>query len=77
MDKEADRYFDFSEDDELITQFDPGGVSDVNLQIHGAQIQKHMQLRNPAAAIKGLLGYQILITDVQTSRIERALSAHQ
>lgn len=73
MGEQASRYFDFSEDDELITEFDPGGVSDVMLQIHGAQIQKHMRLRNPTAAIKGLLGYQILTTDVQTTRIERAL----
>ncbi len=74
MSDQMNRYFDYSEDDALLAEFDPDDVSDTILQIHGAQIRKQMQFRNPTTAIKGLLGYQNLTLDVQTTRIERAMS---
>ena len=63
MENEANPYLDFSEDEQLIAEFEPEGVSDLIMQIHGAEIQKHLRLRNPTAAIKGLIGYQILATE--------------
>lgn len=63
MASEADRYFDFSEDEQLFAEFDPEGVSDVIMQIHGGEIQKFLRLRNPISALKGLISYQILTAD--------------
>jgi len=74
MSDQMNRYFDYSEDEALLAEFDPDDVSDIILQIHGAQIRKHMQRRNPTTSIKGLLGYQILITQTTSDRIERAMS---
>ena len=73
MSDQMNRYFDYSEDETLLAEFDPDDVSDMILQIHGAQIQKHMQRRNPATSIKGLLGYQILITQTTSDRVERVM----
>ena len=66
MASEADRYFDFSEDEQLIAEFDPEGVSDVILQIHGGVIQKHLRFRNPISALKGLISYQILAAETHS-----------
>ena len=66
MASEADRYFDFSEDEQLIAEFDPEGVSDVIMQIHGGEIQKHLRLRNPISAMKGLISYQILAAEAKS-----------
>jgi len=58
MDKQADRYFDFSDDEWLQAEFNPDDVHDLALKIYGAQLQKHLRLANPIAGIKGILALQ-------------------
>ena len=74
MDKQADRYFDFSDDEWLQAEFDPDDVHDLALKIYGAQLQKHLRLANPIAGIKGILALQHCMLAANTDAIQSDLS---
>jgi len=56
------RYFDFSEDDQLLAQFEPDDVSDWYLKWTGELIQKYLRLRNPANRIAGLIAHHSAVS---------------
>ena len=74
MEGDNSPYFDFSDDDWLMNEFDPGQIDDMILEIHGAQICKHLNVRNPVKGIQGLLGYLIVANAGHLGRICGRLS---
>lgn len=75
MNKEAERYLDFSEEDENLEAFRPGIGADETLNHWGKQIQQALRLKNPVIAIHRLLAEQILAVQVQTTVLRSYLQA--
>ena len=62
MEGDKSRYFDFSEDDQLLAQFEPSDVPDWYLKWAGELIQDYLRLRNPASRIAGLIAHHSAIS---------------
>ena len=63
MDNDKERYFDFSEDEELLRQFDPDLTSDSYLKMTAGVMQNHLRFRNPLSRIAGLVAHNSGMSD--------------
>ena len=74
MTDDKERYYDFSEDEKLLAQFDPNDISDFYLKWTGELLQKFLKLRNPTSRIAGLLAHHSAITTGLAMGIQSSLT---
>ena len=73
MDGGKERYYDFSEDSELLRQFDPDLTSDVTLKYYAQLLTNYLALRNPVNRITGLIAHHSAISSGFSISIHRIL----
>jgi hypothetical protein len=74
MTDDKERYYDFSEDEKLLAQFDPDDVSGFYLKWTGDLLQKYLQLRNPASRIAGLIAHHSAISTGLAMGVQSSLT---
>ena len=69
----TNRYFDFSEDEDVIEGFSPGSYQKKWLEVLAKQLQKSLRRKNPMTAIKELLAFGFLTQAWQMRNIQKLL----
>ena len=74
MTDDKERYYDFSEDEKLLAQFDSDDVSDWYLKWTGDLLTKYLQFRNPASRIAGLIAHHSAISTGVAMGVQSSLT---
>jgi len=74
MTDDKERYYDFSEDEKLLAQFDPDDVSGFYLKWTGNLLQNYLQFRNPASRIAGLIAHHSAVSTGLAMGIQSSLT---
>ena len=70
MNENAERYWDFSEDDEVIAGFYGGDAADKQTKALSSQLQSALQRRNPATSIRQLLAFQTTLQHMVLKQVK-------
>lgn len=74
MTDDKERYYDFSEDEKLLAQFDSDDVSDWYLKWTGDLLQKYLRFRNPANRIAGLIAHHSAVSTGLAMGVQSSLT---
>ena len=74
MEHGESRYFDFSEDEQILGDFDPVSSDDRDIAFQAAILRKHLMWKNPSSRIAVLLAHESLLQTGRQLMLARFLS---